>query len=131
MVPTLILSYVSGKNDTVTKLYDQMALLSAGILVRPPPPTLQFGAHRKSLRPRRPVARGSAFSSSRGTPSRVSRFSCSWLLGAMRLKGAFVSCEMYICVYVHIYIYIFIFMVPPPSYLPFLGEVKEVFRVQG
>ena len=39
--------------------------------------------------------------------------------GAMR-DGPFVVC-----------IYIYIYMVPPPSCLLFLGEVNEVFRVQG
>ena len=45
-----------------------------------------------------------------------------------------INVRVYITyMYIHIrtYIYIYIHMVLPPSYLPFLGEVKEVFRVQG
>ena len=44
--------------------------------------------------------------------------------------------NLFICAYLrmyvnrHIYIYIYTYGTPP-SYLPFLGEVKEVFRVQG
>ena len=35
-------------------------------------------------------------------------------------------------IYVYnIYTYIYIYGTPTPSYLPFLGEVEEVFRVQG
>ena len=49
----------------------------------------------------------------------------------------YIFCFTYIYVYIcmmHIHAcihYVYIYMVPPPSYLPFLGEVKEVFRVQG
>ena len=38
--------------------------------------------------------------------------------------------KLYICIYIYI-LYIYINMVPPPSYLPFLGEGKEVFRGSG
>ena len=41
----------------------------------------------------------------------------------MEVRTATSGCNLH----VHIYIY----GNPPPSYLPFLGEVKEVFRVQG
>ena len=41
---------------------------------------------------------------------------------------AYVCAYIYMYVDIHVNIYIYIYGTPP-SYLPFLGEVKEVFRV--
>ena len=54
---------------------------------------------------------------------------------AKALPGPVLRAEgpgTHLCVHTHIYIYVYIYIyVVPPRYLPFPGEVKEVFRVQG
>ena len=61
------------------------------------------------------------------------------LFGVEELDAVFMKLQISTCcimsryryAFKHLYIYIYVYMVPPPSCLPFLGEVKEVFRVQG